>query len=278
MKKLDAVLEVMTTPQLRDFVYRYELECSDARKISALKEAIGEYEPDIEELLIIFSVAQLKEICGILEIDSNGKKQAIIDRIARSDSLDEENMRGGKSTVTESEDELAALEDVINGLLNSGELKIGSTTSGYCGSCQKRHAKQWFDFQKKEKSFYLCRIGSGAIVLREGSRKATSYETVTIEGFVKLYSRYRDFAYDLPNELIEDLEHESGAIFAPEEAVIEKNGVLRRISALFRNKKKVQHVARMSCKVITIVGVPPFTVVAAIGEAFLDHYSSKPDS
>ena len=306
-KGIEFILSCLKLTQLKELCSKYELKVSGNKDdlLFRLQESI----PNLKDLLREFTVPVLKEICEQCEWDedgetyclsTSGKKDELIDRI--SEHLEEQD-KGITKVVEEPEvteklssseqkttqqhnktveppvssdniskdspETLQALEETMNGLLIAEKMKISVINFGFCGACKKRHPRQWFNFESEEKSLYLCRIGTSKIVVQDRSQEKSSYQNFTPEEFIDKYNAFREKAYISENVLQNDL---------PIQESEEKVGLFQKMRTFFQRKdvqQGIQKGAKTLFKIIEVVGTPPFTQLAKVGEVVLKQYTSK---
>lgn len=302
------ILENLTVNQLKELCSQSDLKISGNKNdlLDRLQDGFPNYEELLSNFTIaglkeICKLCEWEEDGDIFRLQTSGKKDELIERISdylkewygeESKVVTDTNSKQKNSSEdvkkalqqhndTEAKDHLStdnvandspeilqALKEILNGLLFAERTKIGGITSGFCGACKKRHPKQWFDFVNEDKAFYLCRIGTTTIVVREGDKSNSSYHNLSLEEFINEFNKYRKD--DFPSENIQE---NNISIQESEHKV----GLFQKLAKFFQeNDEDIKHIAVKSVfYLIDVVGVPPFTIISKIGEFAYDRHKSK---
>ncbi len=177
------LLGILPVQKLRSIIKDYCIETSESKK-NGLIEAILKSPVGVCDIVNDWSEAELKEFCEAIGMNSVGRKNTLLKKLAVFLNEPEERLEKKKPELPpENLQELLELEAVINQLILVGKVGIGKINRGFCGACNKMHAKQWFNFTDQESSFYICRIGTPTVVMRRGDQ----YENLSAPAFTLKY-------------------------------------------------------------------------------------------
>ncbi len=178
------LLNILPIQELRKIVRDYGIEIGESSKKNVLIEAILKSPVGVCDIVGDWSEAELKGFCEVIGMNSIGRKNALLKKLAVFLNEPAERLEKKKPELPpENFQELIELESVINQLILLGKIGIGKINRGFCGACNKMHAKQWFDFSDQEISFYICRIGMPTVVMRTGEQ----YENLSASAFILKY-------------------------------------------------------------------------------------------
>lgn len=180
----DNLIKSLTVQQLRKIVRNYGIECVESARKNALAEAVLKSPVGVCDIVSDWSEVELKEFCEAINMDSAGCKSNLLKKLAIFLNEPEERLEKKKTELLpENLQELAELEAIINQLILLGKIGIGKINRGFCGACNKMHAKQWFNFTDQDISFYVCRIKTPSVVMRIGDQ----YENLSVSNFSLKY-------------------------------------------------------------------------------------------
>jgi len=181
------LIKSLTVRDLKKLAKCFGLECESSTKKDQLVEVLIKSDIRIYEIANTWNEVQVKEFCQQIGMDSVGRKNTLLKKLPEflnESEITREPVEKKKPDLPpENLEELKDLEQFINQLVLLGKIEIGKIHRGFCSACSKMHAKRWFNFTDQEISFYICRIGSPAVVIRRGD----NYENLTSSAFLQKY-------------------------------------------------------------------------------------------
>lgn len=177
----------LTVQELRKIVKKFGIEYEGTAKKKLLVEVILQSSVRVYDIAEGWSEVQLKEFCEAIGMDSVGRKNTLLKKLAtflnESPEAPERPEKKKPELPPENAQELEELESVLNQQIVLGKVNIGKINRGFCGACKKMHAKQWFELVDQGVSFYICRIGIPTVVIRT----VDQYENLSASAFVLKY-------------------------------------------------------------------------------------------
>ena len=178
------LISMLPVQELRKIVKDYGIDIAESSKKNVLIEAILKSPVGVCDIVGDWDESELKGLCEAIGMNSIGRKNALLKKLAVFLNEPAERLEKKRPELPpENHQELVELESVINQLIMLGKILIGKINRGFCGACNKMHAKQWFDFADHEVSFYICRIGTPTVVMRTGDQ----YENLSASAFILKY-------------------------------------------------------------------------------------------
>lgn len=177
----------LTAQELREIIDQFDIECERTAKKKQLIEAVLQSSVRVYDIVENWSEVALKEFCEAIGMDSVGRKNALLKKLAiflnEAEEASEPPEEKKPELPPENVQELEELESVLNQQILLGKVNIGKINRGFCGACKKTHAKQWFELADQDVPFYICRIGIPTVVIKTGDQ----YENLSASAFVLKY-------------------------------------------------------------------------------------------